>query len=183
MTASPVRLLIAGRPGAGKTTVLGLLSELLHEAGVPLAGFLTRELRQRGRRVGFEIETFEGERGVLAHVELPPPRVGRYGVDLESFEALALPAMKLRGEKRVVLVDELGKMELASERFREATLALFDDPVPIVATVQSRPHPFTASLRRRAEVETLPLTTANRDQLPEELARRLGVATRAAPAR
>jgi nucleoside-triphosphatase len=139
-----------------------------------LTGFLTRELRQRGRRVGFEIETFAGERGVLAHVELPgPPRVGRYGVDLETFEALALPAMKLRGEKRVVLVDELGKMELASGRFREATLALFEDPVPIVATVQSRPHPFTARLRRRAEVQTLPLTTANRDQLPGELARRL----------
>jgi nucleoside-triphosphatase len=184
VTASPVRLLIAGRPGAGKTTVLGRLSELLQEAGVPLAGFLTRELRQRGRRVGFEIETFEGERGVLAHVELPgPPRVGRYGVDLEAFEALALPAMKPSGEKRVVLIDELGKMELASERFREATLTLFEDPVPLVATVQSRPHPFTARLRRRAEVETLPLTTANRDRLPVELTERLGFAARAAPAR
>jgi nucleoside-triphosphatase len=156
----------------------------LREAGVPVTGFLTRELRQRGRRVGFEIETFEGERGVLAHVELPgPPRVGRYGVDLEAFEALALPAMKLPGDKHVVLVDELGKMELASKPFGEATLALFDEPVPIVASVQTNPHPFTVRLRRRAEVETLPLTTANRDRLPGELARRLGVATRAAPAR
>jgi nucleoside-triphosphatase len=183
VSAGPVRLLIAGRPGAGKTTVLGRLSELLQEGGVPLTGFLTRELRQRGRRVGFEIETFAGERGVLAHVELPgPPRVGRYGVDLEAFEALALPAMKPPGEKHVVLVDELGKMELASERFREAALALFDDPVAIVATLQTSPHPFTASLKRRADVETLPLTAANRDRLPGELAQRLGVSTRVAPA-
>jgi nucleoside-triphosphatase len=156
----------------------------LREAGVPVTGFLTRELHQRGRRVGFEIETFEGERGVLAHVELPgPPRVGRYGVDLEAFEELALPAMKLPGDKHVVLLDELGKMELASRRFGEATLALFDEPVPIVASVQTRPHPFTVRLRRRAEGETLPLTTANRDRLPGELARRLGVATRAARVR
>jgi nucleoside-triphosphatase len=183
VSASPVRLLIAGRPGAGKTTALSRLSELLQEARVPLTGFLTRELRQRGRRVGFEIETFAGERGMLASVELPgPPRVGRYGVDLDAFEALALPAMKPPGEKGVVLIDELGKMELASKRFREATLALFDERVAIVATIQSRPHPFMASLRRRAEVETLPMTTANRDLLPCELARRLGVATRAAPA-
>ena len=183
MSASPVRLLISGRPGAGKTTVLSRLSELLREAGVPVNGFLTRELRQRGRRVGFEIETFEGERGVLAHVELPgPPRVGRYGVDLEAFEALALPAMKPPGEKHVVLVDELGKMELASTRFREATVALFDDPVPIVASVQTSPHPFTARLKGRADVEILPLTPANRDRLPDELAQRLRAATRVAPA-
>ena len=176
MNAGPVRVLIAGRPGAGKTTALSRLSELLREAGVPLSGFLTRELRQRGKRVGFEIETFEGERGVLAHVELPgPPRVGRYGVDLEAFEALALPEIKRSGKERVVLVDELGKMELASERFREATVALFDEPVPIVASVQTRPHPFLAGLKERAE--TLPLTAANRDRLPGELAQRLGVAT------
>jgi nucleoside-triphosphatase len=183
VSPSPVRLLISGRPGAGKTTVLSHLSELLREAGVPVSGFLTRERRQRGRRVGFEIETFEGVRGVLAHVELPgPPRVGRYGVDLEAFEALALPAMKPPGEKHVVLVDELGKMELASTRFREATVALFDDPVPIVASVQTRPHPFTARLKGRADVEILPLTPANRDRLPGELAKRLRAATRVAPA-
>jgi nucleoside-triphosphatase len=183
VSPSPVRLLISGRPGAGKTTVLSRLSELLREAGVPVSGFLTRERRQRGRRVGFEIETFEGVRGVLAHVELPgPPRVGRYGVDLETFEALALPAIKPPGEKHVVLVDELGKMELASTRFREATVALFDDPVPIVASVQTSPHPFTARLKGRADVEILPLTPGNRDRLPGELAQRLRAATRIAPA-
>jgi nucleoside-triphosphatase len=183
VSTGPVRLLIAGRPGAGKTTVLSRLSELLRDAGVPLTGFLTRELRQRGRRVGFEIETFAGERGLLAHVELPgPPRVGRYGVELDAFEALALPAMKPPGAEQVVLVDELGKMELASKRFREATLALFDHPVPIVASVQTSAHPFTARLKALAEVDTLPVTAANRDRLPGELARRLGVPTRVGPA-
>jgi nucleoside-triphosphatase len=181
VSEAPVRLLIAGRPGAGKTTVVSRLAELLQEAGVPLGGFLTRELRRDGRRVGFEIESFAGERGVLAHVELPgPPRVGRYGVDLEAFERLALPAVERRGEERVVLVDELGKMELASKRFREATVALFDRPVPIVATVQTRPHPFTARLTRRPDVETVQLTAANRDRLPGELARRLGLEVRSA---
>jgi nucleoside-triphosphatase len=179
VSARPARLLIAGRPGAGKTTVLSRLSELLREAGVPLSGFLTRELRQRGRRVGFEIETFEGERGVLAHIGLPgPPRVGRYGVDLEAFERLALPAVDRLGEDHMVLLDELGKMELASKRFREATVALFDQPVPIVATAQTSPNPFTARLKGRADVETLPLTAANRDRLPRELAQRLGAAAR-----
>jgi nucleoside-triphosphatase len=166
------RLLIEARPGAGKTTAIGRLAELLADAGVALSGFLTREMRLGGRRVGFEIETFGGERGVLAHVDLPgPPRVGRYGVDLEEFERLALPA--LEEPASVVMIDELGKMELASEPFRAAVVALFEGDAPIVATVHTFRHPFTDALKGRADVSTIRLTAANRAGLPEELASRL----------
>lgn len=168
------RLLIEARPGAGKTTAIGRLAELLREAGVPLSGFLTRELRESGRRVGFEIETFRGEQGLLAHVDLKgPPRVSRYGVNVEEFERLALPALDPPGEKGVVLIDELGKMELLSERFGEAVGALFDGPVAIVATVQATRHPFTDALKRRPGVSTVKLSAANRDRLPGELAAEL----------
>jgi nucleoside-triphosphatase len=166
----PARLLIEARPGAGKTTALSRLAERLRDDGVALSGFVTREMRFEGPRMGFEIETFGGERGVLAHVDLPgPPRVGRYGVDLEEFERLALPA--LEDPASVVLIDELGKMELASERFRSAVSALFEGDVPIVATVHTFRHPFTEALKERAEV--IRLTAANRDGLPDELASRL----------
>ena len=162
------RLLIEARPGAGKTTALSRLAERLRDDGVALSGFLTREMREGGRRVGFEIETFGGERGVLAHVDIAgPPRVGRYGVDLEEFEKLALPS--LQSPAGVVLIDELGKMELASERFREAALALFEGDVPIVATVHTFRHPFTDALKARRDVSLVKLTRSNRDGLPEEL--------------
>lgn len=163
------RLLIEARPGAGKTTAIGRLAERLDDAGVALSGFLTREMRSRGRRVGFEIETFGGgKRGVLAHVDLPgPPRVGRYGVDLEEFERVALPA--LENPASVVLIDELGKMELASERFRSAVSASLERDVPIAATVHTFRHPFTDALKERAGVTRIRLTRANRDGLPEEL--------------
>jgi nucleoside-triphosphatase len=167
------RLLIEARPGAGKTTALGRLAQLLRDEGFPLTGFLTRELREGGRRVGFEIETLAGERGLLAHVDIKgPPRVSRYGVDIEQFERLALPALEPRSGD-VVLIDELGKMELASERFREAVLALFDGPAPVVAAVHTARHPFTDELKRRKDVSMVRLTAANRDRLPEELAKRL----------
>jgi nucleoside-triphosphatase len=171
-----VRLLIAGRPGSGKTTAVARLAALLREAGVPVGGFVTSELRERGRRVGFEIETLDGgERAALAHVQLSgPPRVGRYGVDLAAFEALALPAIgRPSGRRRVFLVDELGKMELASEPFMAAVSELFTEPVAVVATVRQKPHPFVTSLKRRSEVKTLQLTAANRERLPGEIAARL----------
>jgi nucleoside-triphosphatase len=176
--AGPARVLIEARPGAGKTTAVIRLSELLREAGVPLSGFVTRELREARRRVGFEIETFGGKRGVLASVQLAgPPRVGRYGVDLEAFERLALPALDPSGEAAVVLIDELGKMELASDRFRNAVAALFDGSHPIVATVQVARHPLTDTLKGDPEISTVRLTASNRDCLPGEVAERLGVAT------
>jgi nucleoside-triphosphatase len=164
----PARLLIEARPGAGKTTALSRLAERLRDDGAALSGFLTREMRSKGRRIGFEIETFDGERGVLAHVDIAgPPRVGRYGVDLEEFERLALPS--LESPKGMVLIDELGKMELASERFRDAVLALFETDAPIVATVHTFRHPFTDSLKNRQDVSLVKLTRSNRDELPEEL--------------
>jgi nucleoside-triphosphatase len=170
----PARLLIEARPGAGKTTALSRLAERLRDDGVALSGFLTREIREGRRRVGFEIETLAGDRGLLAHVDIKgPPRVGRYGVDLEEFERLALPALESPAD--VVLIDELGKMELASERFRSAISALFESDVPIVATVHTFRHPFTDALKERADVTTIRLTAANRAGLPEELAERLRV--------
>jgi nucleoside-triphosphatase len=164
-----VKLLIEGRPGSGKTTAVLALADHLRRADVPLAGFVTEEMREGRRRVGFALRTFAGDEAVLAHVDLPgPPRVGRYGVDLEAFEREALPAME-PPESGVVIVDELGKMELASAGFREAVLGLFDGRVSLVATVHAHSHPFTDGLKRRGDVEVVGLTRGNRDELPARL--------------
>jgi nucleoside-triphosphatase len=169
-----MRILLEGRPGAGKSTIARRLTDRLREDGIPVTGFITQEIRESGRRLGFSLERLGGEGGVLAHVDLPgPPRVGRYGVDLAAFERIAIPALEQAGEDEVAIIDELGKMELASDAFREALAALLDRPVPVVATVQSAPHAFTDALKRRRDVETMRVTTANRDELPELLAVRL----------
>jgi nucleoside-triphosphatase len=166
-----MRILLEGRPGSGKSTVARRLADRLGEDGIPVTGFITEEIRESGRRLGFALERLGGERGVLAHVELPgPPRVGRYGVDLATLDRLAIPALEQAGEHGVVIIDELGKMELASDAFREAVSALLDRPVPVVATVQSTSHPFTNALKRRSDIETLRVATTNRNELPELLA-------------
>jgi nucleoside-triphosphatase len=157
--------LIEARPGAGKTTALQRLGKLLRERDLTLAGFVTEEIRERGRRVGFSVETFGGKRGTLAHQRLPgPPRVGRYGVDIEEFERLALPA--LRAAADAILIDEIGKMELASPAFREAVLEVIDGDTPVVATVHVFRDPFTDALKRRSDAEVMHLTRVNRDEIP-----------------
>lgn len=55
------------------------------------------------------------------------------------------------------------------EPFCSAVTELFERPGPIVATVQLARHPFTDSLKRRADVERVKVTVQNRDELPEQL--------------
>jgi nucleoside-triphosphatase THEP1 len=97
--------------------------------------------------------------------------VGRYGVDLEAFERVALAALEAAREADVAVLDELGKMELASRRFCEETAALFESSVPVTATIHVFRHSFTDALKSRPDVELVRVTRKTRDGLPAELAR------------
>jgi nucleoside-triphosphatase len=131
---------------------------------------VTREVREGQRRSGFQIKTAAGEEGILAHVGYRgPPRVGRYGVDLEEFERIALPTLEGVPEGSVVVIDELGRMELASKRFRDAVSALFAQDMAVVATVHAHRHPFTDELKRRDDVAVERVTRGNRDALPARI--------------
>jgi nucleoside-triphosphatase len=170
----PLRILLEGRPGVGKTTLVRRLAASLADAGISLAGFFTEELREAGRRVGFAVETFDGRRAALAHVDLPGgPSVGRYGVDVAAFERLALPALSKAFDADLVVIDELGTMELASAAFRAAISDLLEQPVPLVATVHVFRHPFTDALKGRPGVEIVRLSERNRDELSLRLATQL----------
>ncbi|MFI6764856.1 nucleoside-triphosphatase [Streptomyces sp. NPDC050355] len=173
----PTRILLEGRPGAGKTTVVRRLAALLRTRRV--VGFTTEEIRQGSTRTAFALEVLEGgPRDVLAHVDFPgPPRVGRYGVDLGVMERLALPPLRSAAAHPVpgelVLIDELGRMELACTEFQDTVRHLFESDVDIVATVHAKSDPFTDALKRRADIELVQVTRANRDALPADLAARM----------
>jgi nucleoside-triphosphatase len=168
-----VKILLEGRPGIGKSTVARSLIGVLERRSVPVSGFTTEEIRQGRLRVGFRVEAVSGESAVLAHIDLAgPPRVGKYGVDLETFERVALPS--ITDPAGVVVIDELGKMELASERFQMAVSALFDADLPIVATVHAFAHPFTDELKRGPGIQTIRISQQNRDKMPKELASLVG---------
>ncbi|HKZ53772.1 MAG TPA: NTPase [Candidatus Acidoferrales bacterium] len=168
-----VNLLLTGRPGVGKTT---LIERVIAKLGgqLRLAGFTTGELRDAaGCRVGFRLTTLDGREGELARVgSRSPVRVGRYGVNVEAFERLALPELARR-DVDLLVVDEIGKMECASGRFRRAVEDALDAPLNVLATIAVTHLPFFQALRERPDVELFVLSERNREALVAELAARL----------
>ena len=161
-------LLVTGKPGVGKTTAVLRALEL---SGVPARGFVTREIRGPQGRLGFELRTLDGRVDTLASVELAgPPRVGKYGVNLAALEKLGVPEIEAAvSEGLLLVVDEIGKMELFSESFRAAILRALDSSTPVLATITKSRHPVAERIKARPDVQVVEITAANRDTVVQEV--------------
>ena len=162
-----VSLLLTGSPGIGKTTVLRETARKLE--GVSLVGFYTEEIRAGRERRGFRLITFSGEEAIIAHVDLPPPRVSKYGVEVATIDRFAATLQNRAPRARVCLIDEIGKMECLSNVFVETTRQLLDRRQPLVATVAQRGGGFIDEVKRRRDVEVWSVTRATRDALPDKI--------------
>ena len=169
-----MKVLLTGPPGIGKTTVV---QTVLNGSELQAGGFFTQEIRKRGRRIGFVLKTLDGEEGVLAHVDYEGKyRVGRYGVDVPLFETLALPALErgLKG-KEIIVIDEIGKMELFSHRFQEMIRQIFDQEAKhLLGVIHQGREPFTESIKTRPDVEVIVVNYDNRDNLAARIITGLG---------
>jgi nucleoside-triphosphatase len=160
--------LLTGLPGSGKTTAIRkILSDLPYEAG----GFYTQEIRERGRRVGFKIITLDGRQGVLAHVGISgSPRIGKYGVDISLMDSLGVDCLQEALEARkVVVIDEIGPMELLSARFREIVLQILDRDVLLLGSIVRRSMAFSDMIKARADVTLIEVNRGNRQQVADRV--------------
>ena len=166
-------LLLTGAPGVGKTT---LLRQLLRTLAVPSDGFFTTEIREGDRRAGFAVEDLAGRRGVLARAGGPSPadpralggpRVGRYRVDLGALEAVGVAALERAPHGAgLIVIDEIGKMEACSPRFRAAVERALETPhAVIVGTIAQAAHPWIDRVKVHPAVTLVPLTAASRAEV------------------
>ena len=136
MAVSPIDgetrwLLCTGQPGSGKTTLVRKLAHVAAEQGFRLSGFYTEEVLEGGHRCGFDVVTIpDGKRGVLSRKQGLPtnlPKTGSYSVDVGAFEALALPTLAPQAPVDLIVIDEIGRMELHSDEFKQAVRRLLAD--------------------------------------------------------
>lgn len=164
----PNNLLVTGKPGSGKTTLVVRLAQGLAADGFKAAGFVTEEIREGSVRRGFKVRELGGNEAVLAHVDYKgKPRVGRYGVDVRAFEGIALQALRTGKEADLLVVDEIGRMEMASSSFRSALVELMDSCLPVLATIHMGKDDFTTSILERGDITLYHVATAARDGLLE----------------
>lgn len=130
----------------------------------------------RGVRQGFSLTTLAGEQTTLAHINLKgPARVGKYGVDVASLERVGVAALrKATAQDDLVVVDEIGKMELFSKAFREAVSEALSSPKKVLGTIMLAPNPFADAIKSMVQVRIAVLTRDNRQQVKEEIKRWLG---------
>ena len=163
-------LLLTGRPGIGKTTVIEAVAELMGEQA---GGFYTEEIRGPGGRKGFRLVTLDGQEAVMAHVDLRGrgrPRVSRYGVDVKAIERVGVAALRRAMRAgQIVVVDEIGKMELFCGPLKDVVLQAVGGPYTVVATVMAKPNPWVDGLKAMPNVTLWEVTAENRDGLAERI--------------
>ena len=157
-----------GRPGTGKTSLIKqVAAEIKGRAG----GFYTEEIRTRGAREAFRLVTLDNEDAILAHVNTRSPyRVSKYGVDIGAIERIGVPALhKAAQQCDLVIIDEIGKMELFSTSFREAVSQIIGSGKRVLGTIMLNPNPWADAIKRQPQVNLITVTRDNYQQVLEEL--------------
>lgn len=166
-----MKLLITGPPRGGKSTIV----ERLIEAIPGKSGFITKEVREAGERIGFEIITHTGARKILSSIRLDTPYKvprstgGVYNVDVDGFNHMLAPLFHY-GTTDLLYIDEIGRMELFSEQFKALVETYLDAPNDFIGTIASAyEDDFTRSIKKRQDVTIIEITAEDREQKYNEL--------------
>ncbi len=164
---------ITGLPNAGKTFALIKVIEMLEQEGKTVGGMVTEPIFKNGRRIGFWVMDWRTKvRKVLASQDIDSSvRVGRYGVDVQALDEVGVRAVRSATEQSdIIVVDEVGKMEMESSAFVEAIKDALDSDKPVILTLHKKSrNPLLQDIRRRDDVRILEVTPVNRNLLPYKI--------------
>ena len=190
------KILLTGQPKSGKSYLLKkLINELQKNKQNQINGIITNELQFMGNRIGIQVRDINSnseEVHILAIKKFHNKKynnksakiLSSYLVDPKIFEKIAIPiinnSIKLSLKKipNLLIIDEIGKMELFSSKFKKKIKELFEeqkDPLvseylQILATVPiSEDVPFVEKLKLQNDVEIIIIDKENRNKQYKKL--------------
>ena len=159
-----MKIFLTGRPGIGKTTIIKKwISEILEQAG----GFYTEEIREKGKRIGFKIKTIDGKKGILAEIGRGKYNIGKYKVNLETFEEIGVKTLEeeLKDERiKYIIIDEIGKMELFSEKFKLVVKDILKSNKNVIGVITMANNEFIEELKKY-DIKIIEINEKNRNIL------------------
>jgi len=171
--ARGIKIGITGLPGAGKTHALIKVIEMLEANGKSVGGMITEPIIEDKKRTGFIVRDWATkENAVMAHVDISSKfMVGKFGVDLEALESVGVNAItNACKEADVIVIDEVGRMEVESEKFVKAVKDALDVDKPMLLTLHKKSrNPLLQDIRRRDDIRILEVTPINRNLLPYKI--------------
>lgn len=165
-----LKIAVTGIPGIGKSTVVAKAAEKLADRlGFKVCGVRTVEIRREGRREGFSIlDLATGEAGILSHTKGRGPKIGKYHINIEDLEKIGAEALRNALSCDLVIIDEIGPMELISGSFVAAVEKVLESDKPVLAVLHRSSEHWLAR-KVREEFEVLTVDMKNREELPEKI--------------
>ena len=164
-------ILVTGPPRSGKST---LIEKAVSQIQAPMTGFFTREIRERGKRMGFSIDTLDGKTGVLAYRGIKSRfRVGAYGVNLQDLDQIAVPSMLPTKPGEIIIIDEIGKMECFSPLFKKTLMEVLDSENQVIGSIAIKGDNFIQNIKKRDDVLLISISESTRDSALELLLARI----------
>lgn len=172
---SELKIGITGLPGAGKTLTLINIIRMLQEKGYTIGGMINEPVMDGRHRVGFTVrDIMTGECIVFAHNDIESRIcVGKMGIDISKLEEVGVKAIKNAcAECDIVVIDEVGKMEVESPAFVEAVKEAMGMKKPMILTLHKKSrNPLLQDIRRRDDVRILEVNPTNRGLLSYKIVR------------
>lgn len=168
------KILITGPPRCGKSTLISKLIEFYSKKNFKIKGFLTPEVREKSRRIGFDIEK------ISSNIRIPLARIGdfktiyklgKYSVFINEFEKVISNLENFDFEQvDLMIIDEIGKMELFSKKFQNFIINIFQREFHIIATIgRNIKHPCKKALFNVPNLYKFDLSYQNQEEVYQQI--------------
>lgn len=104
-------------------------------------------------------------------------RVGRYGVNVDIIQEIGVTAIEQAiTDAELIIIDEIGKMELAVQEFKQIVIQALNSPKPVLGTIGMKiQSPFVNAIKQRSDVNVLFLPMSKQSVVYQQVLALLGI--------